>query len=138
MAAVQCSIDKGNVTVAGGSLIECNSTSVSRQVALLQASGSTTTNFVVVQDSKIQVELDGLLVRSGAPFTVTSSTVSVVLTGATNLSATGSGSAGIGCHAMSNLSFSELSLNGGSLAARGGEEGALGPAETRTVGFWFS
>jgi hypothetical protein len=82
MTAVQCNISKGDISI-NGSLMECNGMPEAIPTGLVQIFGSTTSNSISVQDSTVQVEFQSLSIQ--APFTVSSSSLSVLFARSTTI-----------------------------------------------------
>jgi hypothetical protein len=127
MSAANCNISRGNVTVSGGSLLSCDGASVPTPVTVVRIFGSATSNSILIEGSRVQLELQSLSIRSETGLTVSASTVSIIFTGINALSATAERAAAIGCLKSSNLSF--IGLNG-SLNANGAMWGdGIGPGQ---------
>jgi hypothetical protein len=102
-------------------------------IAAVRYFGSTANYSFFATDSRIEVELTAVSIRSQTPFTINSSTVSISFAGPNSISATLSGSPGIGCGEFSNVTFA--GLEDGSLSAIGAVDGnGIGPEQNTSCG----
>jgi hypothetical protein len=107
-----CDIDAGGVEILDDHVI-CGQTN-SRHSGIVRVSGSTTQNTLSIATSTVILELKSVSVQQNSPFTVTASTVSIILDGVNQF--IGTQSAAIACQDGSNLTF--LSSTAGSVHAR--------------------
>jgi hypothetical protein len=114
---MSCDVAAGPVTVTATS-VKCGDTSIVPYptVLTLTSGQATARNAVLITDARLTVNFQSLAIRAGAPFIACGSNVTIQLSGANSVTATGAAAVGIDCQRDAHLTFT----GPGSLRAVGG------------------